>query len=65
MHAIGYIVAIVALVFMTLSTERYFTNMRHLERGEFRPNTRGIILIFLVVLGAIASAFILHFRDGL
>merc|ERR1719375_2435991 len=63
--AMGYIVAIVALVMMAASTDRYFTNMRHLERGEFRPNTRGIISIVLVVLCAIASAFILHFRDGL
>ena len=61
--ATGYIVAVVALVMMASSTDRYFTNMRHLERGEFRPNTRGIIFIVLVVLCAIASAFIVHFRD--
>lgn len=64
-NSAGYIVATLGVVCLLSSTERYFTNMRHLEQGEFVPNIRGILVVVVVVVGAIIGAFLLHFNNEL
>ena len=59
----GYLVAVVGVVCLINSTERYFSNMHRLEKGEFVPNVRGILVIVVVVVAAIVGAFVLHFMN--
>ena len=61
----GYLVAVVGVVCLINSTERYFSNMHRLEKGEFVPNVRGILVIVVVVVAAIVGAFVLHFMNQL
>ena len=61
----GYLVAVVGVVCLINSTERYFSNMHRLEKGEFVPNARGILVIVVVVVVAIVGAFVLHFMNQL
>mmetsp|Transcript_767 Transcript_767/g.1620 ORF Transcript_767/g.1620 Transcript_767/m.1620 type:complete len:154 (+) Transcript_767:265-726(+) len=61
----GYIVATLGVVCLISSTERYFTNMKHLEQGKFVPNVRGILVVVVVIVGAIIGAFVLHFHNDL
>jgi uncharacterized membrane protein YidH (DUF202 family) len=57
----GYVVAIVGIVVLINSTQRYFCVMQLLEQGKFEPNVRGIlILVSVVVAVAIVAAFVLH-----
>ena len=61
--AVGYIVAVLGVVCLLSSTERYFGNMHRLERGEFVPNARGILIVVVAVVAAIIAAFVLHFTS--
>ena len=61
---VGYIVAVLGVVCLLSSTERYFGTMRRLERGEFVPNARGILIVVAAVVAAIIAAFVLHFTES-
>ena len=56
----GYVVAIVGIVVLINSTQRYFRVMQLLEQGKFEPNVRGILILVSVVAVAIVAAFVLH-----
>ena len=62
--SVGYIVAVLGVVCLLSSTERYFGNMRRLARGEFVPNARGILIVVATVVAAIIAAFVLHFTES-
>lgn len=64
-NSAGYLVAVLGVVCLISSTERYFSNMHRLEKGEFVPNVRGILVIVVVVVAAIVGAFVLHFMNQL
>ena len=64
-NAAAYLVAVLGAVCLISSTERYFGTMRRLERGEFAPNVRGILIVVVVMIGAIGGAFVLHFQHQL
>ena len=61
--SVGYIVAVLGVVCLLSSTERYFGTMRR-ERGEFVPNARGILIVVATVVAAIIAAFVLHFTES-
>lgn len=56
----GYLVAILGIVVLIASTQRYFRVMTLLEEGKFEPNVQGIIAIVSTVVCAITTAFVLH-----
>jgi len=56
----GYLVAILGIVVLITSTQRYFRVMQLLEEGKFEPNIHGIIVIVSVVCCAIVAAFVLQ-----
>ena len=64
-NSAGYLVAVLGVVCLISSTERYFSNMHRLENGEFVPNVRGILVVVAVVIAAIVGAFVLHFMNQL
>lgn len=56
----GYLVAILGIVVLIASTQRYFRVMMLLEEGKFEPNVQGIIAIVSTVVCAIITAFVLQ-----
>jgi uncharacterized membrane protein YidH (DUF202 family) len=56
----GYLVAILGIVVLITSTQRYFRVMTLLEEGKFEPNVQGIIAIVSTAVCAIISAFVLQ-----
>ena len=56
----GYLVAILGIVVLISSTQRYFRVMQLLEEGKFEPNVRGIVAIVSTVCCAIVAAYVLQ-----
>lgn len=61
----GYLVAVVGIAVLMLSTKRYFRVMQLLEQNKFEPNVTSILVLVVVVALAIVTAFVLHFLHSL
>lgn len=61
----GYLVAVVGVAILIISTKRYFRVMMLLEQGLFEPNVLGVVCTVSVVVAAIVSTFVLHFINHL
>uniref|UniRef100_A0A7S2VAF4 DUF202 domain-containing protein n=1 Tax=Entomoneis paludosa TaxID=265537 RepID=A0A7S2VAF4_9STRA len=56
----AYIVALLGLVVLAVSTRRYFRVMHQLLEDKFEPNTSEALLVVGMALFAIGATFILH-----
>lgn len=59
----GYLVAIMGIVVLITSTQRYFRVMKLLESGKYEPNVHGVLSVVTVIIAAVATAFALQFRN--
>ena len=56
----AYLVAGLGIVALITSTQRYFRVMQQLDRGEFEPNVRGVLVVVVTVTIAVIAAFVLQ-----
>ena len=64
-NVMAYLLAILGMIVMAISTKRYFHVMHLLEEGRFEPHSGGILFVVAMSSLLIAVAFILHENDHL
>jgi uncharacterized membrane protein YidH (DUF202 family) len=59
----GYLAALIGLVAVLSSTQRYFRVMRMLEQGQFQPNVNSVMFVVVVVLASAGISFAFYFLE--